>query len=217
MTIEATLISIDETMKALLACVQSGAQMTATAEPAPARAPRTKKADVVQPDEDIVEGDPSGTKYFVNADLKTVFAKKPDDIEPLAADGFTPASSKSYLAAKAEFAKKQPGTTPAPTPSPPAEPSTAPAATPAAGSPSASTATTSASEVTFQQVAAAMVRLNKGTEPTQGRAGILAVLKQYLPDEASPKVPMLEMLGKHAEILQSIEALLVPAEDDLGI
>lgn len=89
------------------------------------------------------------------------------------------------------------------TATPPAAPAQAPAAP--------------AADVTWKEVLTAIQALNKSDKPGHGRDGVLAVLKKFGKD--GDKVPALEALGKHADILAFVNGLINPATDadDLGI
>jgi DNA replication initiation complex subunit (GINS family) len=65
-----------------------------------------------------------------------------------------------------------------------------------------------------------LLEINKSTKPEHGRAGLLKVMGHFgLPDGS--KVPDLEKLGKHAEVLAFAKGVLngepAAGDDDLGI
>jgi hypothetical protein len=65
-------------------------------------------------------------------------------------------------------------------------------------------------------VLTAIQELNKSEKPGHGRDGVLAVLKQF--GLEGQKVPKLETLGKHAEVLAFVKSLMATdASDDLGL
>jgi hypothetical protein len=101
----------------------------------------------------------------------------------------------------------------------PREVNTSPAATetkPAATAPAAKAADWKT------DVMPVLLDINKSSKPEHGRAGLLNVMSKFgLPDGS--KVPDLEKLGKHAEVLAYAKAVLagettVPVEeDDMGL
>ena len=66
-----------------------------------------------------------------------------------------------------------------------------------------------------------LMAINKSDKPGHGREGIVSVMKQFGLDPAKDKVPALEALGKHAEVLAFAKGVLEgtggAAEDDLGL
>ena len=58
-----------------------------------------------------------------------------------------------------------------------------------------------------------MTALNKSPLPGHGRDGVLAILKQFLPDDERPSVTKMQPLGRNAEILAAIEAAMAPAAE----
>lgn len=73
-----------------------------------------------------------------------------------------------------------------------------------------------ASEIPWKDVLTAIQELNKSEKPGHGRDGVLAVLKQF--GLEGQKVPKLETLGKHAEVLAFVKSLMTAdAADDLGL
>ena len=68
----------------------------------------------------------------------------------------------------------------------------------------------------WKDVLTAIQELNKSDKPGHGRDGVLAVLKQF--GLEGKKVPQLEALGKHAEVLAFVKSLMAAdASDDLGL
>lgn len=66
-----------------------------------------------------------------------------------------------------------------------------------------------------------LMAINKSDKPGHGREGIVAVMTQFGLDPAKDKVPALEALGKHAEVLAFAKGVLEgtggAADDDLGL
>lgn len=90
---------------------------------------------------------------------------------------------------------------------------TAPTATaPAVG---ASAPTSTADTTPWKDVLTAIQELNKSDKPGHGRDGVLAVLKQF--GLEGKKVPQLEALGKHGEVLAFVKSLMTESADDLGL
>lgn len=82
--------------------------------------------------------------------------------------------------------------------------------------PTATAPAEAASETPWKDVLTAIQELNKSEKPGHGRDGVLAVLKQF--GLEGQKVPKLETLGKHAEVLAFVKSLMATdASDDLGI
>lgn len=68
----------------------------------------------------------------------------------------------------------------------------------------------------FDEVTAKIVALNKAEG--HGRESVLKVFRQFFGTTEGKRVPDLQSLGKNAEIIAFVDALLTPAaEDDLGI
>jgi hypothetical protein len=67
--------------------------------------------------------------------------------------------------------------------------------------------------VEFPAVINAFMALNQSTAPGHGREGVIKILNKYLFGDPKPSVPKLATLGKNAEILADVNALLatVPA------
>jgi hypothetical protein len=82
--------------------------------------------------------------------------------------------------------------------------------------PTATAPAEAASETPWKDVLTAIQELNKSEKPGHGRDGVLAVLKQF--GLEGQKVPKLETLGKHAEVLAFVKSLMATdASDDLGL
>lgn len=66
-----------------------------------------------------------------------------------------------------------------------------------------------------------LMAINKSDKPGHGREGIVSVMTQFGLDPAKDKVPALEALGKHAEVLAFAKGVLEgtggAADDDLGL
>jgi len=66
-----------------------------------------------------------------------------------------------------------------------------------------------------------LMSINKSDKPGHGREGIVSVMKQFGLDPAKDKVPALEALNKHAEVLAFAKGVLEgtggAADDDLGL
>ncbi len=100
----------------------------------------------------------------------------------------------------------------------------APAAAPAAAAPTPAPAPAAPAvkAVSWKDdVMPKILELNKSTKPGHGREGVLKLLSTFGLPEGS-KVPALEPLGKHAEVLAAAQALLdgtapAGATDDLGL
>lgn len=197
MGIEATLESIDNSLKSLLQIAMTGAFAKAEfAEPgatAPAAAKtRVKKTDAAAPAFKLLAGDAEGTRYFLIEKHNTVARVAPGETVP-SIDGTVEIDGEQYAAKKEEFAKKSVTAVPS-TPS-------AAASTPAATAPAASSG---AASVSFKQVVDKLQELSRDTRPGKGRDGIVAFVTKH----GVAKVPALEALGKNAELLAEVELLL---------
>ena len=66
-----------------------------------------------------------------------------------------------------------------------------------------------------------LMAINKSDKPGHGREGIVSVMTQFGLNPAKDKVPALEALGKHAEVLAFAKGVLEgtggAADDDLGL
>ena len=240
MSIEATLGSIDTSLKALVALLQNAGTLTHLAAPAVEKKTRAKKGDqaavaetpattdtpavvaeaettaATQPATQpapVVDGDPVGTRYWVSDGLQTAYAQKPGDPDPQP-QSFRIESADGYMSKKAEFAAKKAQADVAT--ATPATAATEPTATAPAATASAETSATP--EVTWKEVLTALQEVNKSTKAGHGRDGILALLKQFGCEGKT--VPAMEALGQHAAILAATNALLSASEagaDDLGL
>lgn len=213
MNIEDRLESIDTSLKTLVTILQSagaitavaGAPEVAAAAPAADKSKTTRKAkDEPAVKQDLVAGDPEGTRYWVSDEAKTAYAQKPGDPDP-ADQSFKIESSAQYLAKKAEFAKN-------------AQDAAAASQKPATTEPSATaqqdTASAATSGADWDTVFRAIKELS--TAPTGGREAVLGVLKHFGCEGKT--VPALRDLNKNAEILAHVKGLITPAQDsDLGL
>lgn len=217
MTIEALLTEQNEILKGihtLLATQQqlAGAPLaagtvtgTATEEKKPRKGAKT--ADAPKDELGLVEGDPSGTRYWVSEALSQVYAQTPGNPDP-EDKSFKIESAAHYTAKKDEFAKKS---------------AAAEAAQKAADTaPSATADLGTASDVTFTSVVDAIKALNSklaAKDPAAGRSAVLGVLKHFGCEGKT--VPALEAVGKNAEILAHVQKLSADADasgtDDLGL
>ena len=201
MTIESTLESIDASLKSLLVIAMSGASASAElGKPEVAvTKTRAKKTDVAG--FTLLAGDAEGTRYFVIPKHNTVARVAPGEVVPTI-ESTVEVSGAEYEAKKADYAKK----------SATATQSAEPAAVTTAAAP-AQTVSSNAAAVSFKQVVDALTLLSKDTRPGKGRDAIVAFVGKH----GVAKVPALEALGKNAELLAEVEALLAPdaaAEDD---
>lgn len=243
MTLEATLTRIDETLAALLVIAQTnaaaattfGAVANAVSAVAEASVPVTKPAKTKAVKEEpapavaapaststsplgLVEGDPVGTRYWLVEAYNTVYAEHPG-MPGCTISGAVITTAAEYLSKKAEFAKKyvlQPAMA-APSGQPVAE------STPVV---TASNTSLPDSTVSFKQVVDSAMALTKDLREGRGRGALVDILAKYLPDTpvADRKVGKLEAVGKNAEILATLSALLandpapvagVEAEEDI--
>lgn len=220
MNFEDTLASIDASLKSLLQIAMTGAfaksefaaipGLVAPLAEAPAPKARAKKADapataVVEPDVSVAAtaAEPAATRYFLIPKHSTVARVLPGEVVPTI-ESTVEVTAAEYEAKKAEYAKK----------SATAVPSTSPAAvsTPAA---TVLTASLPVASVSFKQVVDKLIELSKDTRPGKGRDAITAFVGKH----GVAKVPALEALNKHAELLAEVEVLLAPdtalVEDDV--
>ncbi len=208
MNIEDRLESIDTSLKTLVTILQSQGAIAAVAGAPESAAPTTaekkprttKTKDEPAVKQDLVAGDPEGTRYWVSEEAKTAYAQKPGDPDP-ADQSFKIQSSAYYLEKKAEFAKNAAAVAEAQKPA-----ATAPTATPPAD-------TASAGAVEWDTVFREIKALS--TAPTGGRDAVLGVLKHFGCEGKT--VPALKDLNRNAEILAHVKGLMAPAADDLGL
>lgn len=210
MNIEERLESIDTSLKTLVTILQSAGAISAvagapeTAATAPAadtKKPRGKAKEESAAKQDLVAGDPEGTRYWVSEEAKTAYAQKPGDPDPKD-QSFKIESSAHYLAKKAEFAKN-------------AQDAAAASQQPATTEPSA-TAPADGASVDWDTTFRAIKDLSTAPAPNGGREAVLRVLKHFGCE--GKLVPALKDLNKNAEILAHVTALMTPAQDsDLGL
>jgi len=197
MSIEDTLLSIDTSLKTLVQIAQTfGTASAELGKPEVTRKPRAKKDDAK--DATLAEGDPEGTRYFLIEKHNTVARVLPGEVVPIIG-GTVEVDSDVYLAKKEEFAKKSVTNGAA------AEQSTQPAAATANAAP-ASGASSGEETVSFKAVVDALMALSKDTRPGKGRTAITEFLTKY----GKTRVPELESLGKHADLLAEVNTMLAP-------
>lgn len=220
MSLELKIEALTAAVQALTTVMQSGqqavAQFGAAADTSGAGKTTTRKSKkdeapatdgkTINPN-DVVTGDPEGTRYWVIEAHNTVFVQKPGDPD-ITMGGQVQVGAIEYLQKKDEFAKKaqsllstgtQSGAAAGHTPS--TNSSQKPSDAPASGA-------------TYKQVVDACMALNAGTEPGQGREALKDFLMKHVGKDAQGKpktVPALETLGKFDELLAELNALLNPA------
>lgn len=151
----------------------------------------------------LVDGDASGTRYWVSETLSQVYTQKPGDLDPKD-QSFKIESAALYSEKKAEFAKKSEAA------------ATAQKAATTEPSATADQATASTSNVPFTDVTAEIMSVNQAlskTNPDAGRAFVLDVLKHFGCE--GKRVPALEELNKNAEILDYIKIKSAAPANDL--
>jgi hypothetical protein len=158
------------------------------------------------------EGDPVGTRYFIIDKHNSVARVLPGEHAP-SISGMVEVNGNAYLHAKVEQAKKsltvQPQATVAQTAAPAAS-TAATTSTTSATAVGASTASSSEQSVSFEQVVGKLMMLAQDPREGMGRPAVTTFLAKHLPNESKPRVPVLESLGKHAELLAEVEQLLNP-------
>lgn len=215
MTIEAQLQELIDINKAILTAMQSGAQVNAAAgteqsETAGKRTRRTKAE--IEADKAaeaaanaVVDGDPAGTAYWHNEAQTLVFTQKPGEAAPAAEAGFVQVTAQVYLAAKAAYEKAEAAKNAQAAATQQTAANTAPSAT--AQQATASAATSANAEVSWDDAVKALKELS--TNPAHGATAVKAIISQIDPTAAN--VPALQKLGKNAEIVAAVNALLKPA------
>ncbi|WP_313330709.1 hypothetical protein [Comamonas sp.] len=194
---------LTEVNKQLLTSLASGLQFTEAASGSTAeagkRGRKSKKED--EPANDlakVVDGDPAGTRYWVNEVAKQVYTELPGNPQP-EDQNFKINPADVYLAKKAEFAAAQDAAKNAQ-----AAASTAPSATAA---PATASAATSAGEApTWDQTVAALMKL--AADPAHGSTAVLTIMKKV--DPTATKVPEMKGKGLEAAINAEVQALLNP-------
>lgn len=214
MAIEDTLNKISATLEAILVIAQTAnlapAELGIATNPPAADKPANKKASAKATaatgsaaalDE---QGNPNGTIYWIIDKHNTVYAQKPGEPAP-SIEGAIIATVSEYVTKKEEYEKKFALAAAANSTA-----ADAPSATATAGTASATNATQS---VGFKDVVVKLQDLAKAKTdeaPLLGRTLIVGILAKYLPElaEADRKVPLLEALGKNAEILVDVESAI---------
>lgn len=231
MNLEDRLESIDTSLKTLVTILQSAGAITAVAgapETVAATPPADKaakpargkaKAEEPTAKQDLVAGDPEGTRYWVSDETQTAYAQKPGDPDPKD-QSFKIESSAHYLAKKAEFAKNVEAAA-ASQPTATTEPS-------ATAQPDTASASAADWDTVFREIKA----LSTTPAPVGGRDAVLDLIEHCVPGSVKAKtddkgvtireskvtVPSLKDLNKNAEILAFIEKRKAPAQDsDLGL
>lgn len=212
MTIEATLESIDTTMKAILAAMQSGNQMAAATVETTKGTRKSSKKDAPEEakGEPVVDGDPAGTQYWDSECNAIVFAQMAGDAPPQN-DTFVKVTAAEYLAKKAayEFAEKNAAVASAAT----MNQTTATTAPSAPAAQATASENTSGAEPTWDETVNKLKAL--ATNPAHGQAAVKAIISQIDPTAAN--VPALQKLGRNADIIAAVDALLNPATGDAGM
>ena len=207
MTIEATLESIDTSLKAILASLRSGAQIAAAGTEAaeaaeateatekPARGRRSTKEKAAQG-----ETPQATTTYYVSESLKQAYARTLGMLEPEDAS-FVLVSAEQYAAKKAEFtqyhAEHSTGTNRA-------EAAKAGAEAAAAG------AQSSEHEPTWDEAVAALKDLAQN--PAHGSSAVMEIIKAIDPGAAN--VPALKDKGRNKDIVDAVRTRLNPSAAD---
>ena len=199
MSLETVIEQNTATLERLIAILQSAAGITAPASP-DVKVPRAKKTDIAAATGSLTinPGDAAGTRYYHMPAHNTVYQQNPGDVD-CAIPGAVQVSGPTYLAEKAELAKKFP-TAATPVAAAVVEAATAPTATiaPTATAPAA----TVSDGIKFEHVVAKCQALHK----QEGNTALAAVLKTY----GAAKVPALAAdPSKFAEIIASIDAALM--------
>ena len=153
------------------------------------------------------------------AAIATVMQTQAQATATLGAAETPAAATERKTRAKKADAPAVPNEAPAATPAAPAPvaPTTEVVATPAPATPAASTAS---SQKPWAEVLAKVIEVNKSPLPTAGRTGVKNILAHFFgADVAGIKVPDLEGLNRHDEVLAFAASLLevAPADDDLGL
>lgn len=213
MTIEDTLLSIDTTLKALLASAQSGAQMAATTETAGEATARRKRRtkEEIAADEAAEAATKQAAltqaaapaadapRYWVNNVDGSVYAQLAGMPDPTDMN-FKIETHAYYLEKLAAAKNAQPAATAHATartaPSATAQPATASAATSGAA--------------TWDDAVSALKAL--AMNPAHGNTAVMAVIKQI--DPTAVNVPALKALDKNAEIVAAVNAILAPVVAD---
>ena len=183
MSLEAAIAETNELLRAIHVALQSGLQAQATLGEPDASAPRgrgrPKKVDTVAAPPTPAETEAARAKHAAGEHLNGGEAT---------AALFGHANAPAPVASVAPVSAPQPVVAPV-TPAPAAVAPVAPA-------------------VEFPTVLAAFLTLNQSAAPGHGREGVVKILAHYLPGDPKPSVPKLAALGRNAEILAAVQALL---------
>ena len=228
MTFEARLESMDETLKAILTALQTGAAAqntfgTPEAHTAakPGRKPKETAVAAVDTTRELpgvppvstatgdplglVVGDPTGTRYWLIEQHNTVYAQTPGLPDPVIASAVI-VSAAQYTQKRDEYAKKS-------VIPPVAVVPTTPSAAVSATTATVQTASSTAATPSFDEVTKVLKQLGSDTREGLGRTALVALVNKYLPADAAVRnVPALAALGKNAEIYAEATALLNPAQ-----
>lgn len=227
MSLETTLARTNELLEALLTRLATAEEATQELGAPEVKSTRGRKkkeevvvAEVVAPTTPVANTVAEATRYFVIEKHNTVYEQKPG-MPGCSIDGAVEVDDATYEAKKAEFAAK-------------VQAAIAANSAPQKDARDGLTATQAvealhghvnkpaevpapAADVPFEQVVAKMVALNKSDKPGHGPAAVRAILVKYMPNEEKPTVPKLNGLGKNAEILAEVEALLNPSTDEVDL
>ena len=211
MKIEERLESIDSTLKGILQALLSGGTAiallgTPDAAASAEKKPRTKKEKDADNAEGYLDEDPAGTRYWITSDgtgfHKSAPGAERPNIPHLMAQ---PVRAAEFAAKRDEHAKKSSaaGT----------------AGKTAQGEPSATAQADTAagtSQPDFKAVVEQLMLLSTTPAPKGGKPVLMNLIASFLPagtETAKIKVPALEHLGKNAEIIAAVKAILEPAPE----
>ena len=227
MSLEATLARTNELLEALLtrlATAEEATQELGTPEVKSTRGRKKKEeivaAEVVAPTTTVTDTVVEAPRYFVIEKHNTVYEQKPG-MPGCSIDGAVEVDDATYEAKKVEFAAKVQAAIAANS-APQKDARDGLTATQAVEAlhghvNKTAEAPAPAADVPFEQVVAKMVALNKSDKTGHGPAAVRAILVKYMPNEEKPTVPKLNGLGKNAEILAEVEALLNPSTDEVDL
>lgn len=227
MSLEATLARTNELLEALLTRLATAEEATQELGAPEVKSTRGRKkkeevvaAEVAAPTTTATDTVAEATHYFVIEKHNTVYEQTPG-MPGCSIDGAVEVDAATYEAKKAEFAAKVQAAIAANS-APQKDARDGLTATQAVEAlhghvNKPAEAPAPAADVPFEQVVAKMVALNKSDKPGHGPAAVRAILVKYMPNEEKPTVPKLNGLGKNAEILAEVEALLNPATDEVDL
>ena len=224
MSLEQTLEQTNDLLKQIITILQTGVSAGAEIGVQPEA---TTKRSAGRPKKEVA----AGTTYWHIPSHNSVFAQEPGMAAPtmpdavkISAEDYAAKKAVQMAATQAVIASHTHATTTSAQPevSPADSKPTAEVAAGAAAqsstaqpAPQPSTAQTaaagSAGDVPYAEVLAKFKELNAAAG--HGRESVMAVLKKFLPNEAAPTVSKIEALGRNAEVLAEISALLAPAAD----